>query len=220
MLLHLFPGEEVNWVQCDRCEQWFHLLCVGLGEDEVSENEDYVCFNCKVGRASPPIMPKKEEVKDEAMDTSDTNQNTMSLLDPSIIDKVKEELMEVGQQSTSGNPPPQPEVDVKEEADEDEAACLVIPSPQPPTQTKDKVEELVVEEIIEEDVEEVEEEEEDPEDVEDDSKMNVEDGDGDGDGDGDDDDDDLAIVDYSPPTVAQAAPVSQLLKPEEGDEYS
>jgi len=40
-------GEEVNWVQCDGCQQWFHLLCVGLAEDEVSENEDYICFQCR-----------------------------------------------------------------------------------------------------------------------------------------------------------------------------
>ena len=40
-------GDEVNWVQCDTCEQWFHLLCVGLAEDEVAGNEDYMCFICK-----------------------------------------------------------------------------------------------------------------------------------------------------------------------------
>lgn len=40
-------GEEVNWVQCDRCEEWYHLLCVGLGTDEVTEDEEYECFKCK-----------------------------------------------------------------------------------------------------------------------------------------------------------------------------
>ncbi|XP_062579329.1 lysine-specific demethylase 5A-like isoform X3 [Saccostrea cucullata] len=40
-------GEEVNWVQCDRCEEWYHLLCVGLGADEVTEDEEYECFKCK-----------------------------------------------------------------------------------------------------------------------------------------------------------------------------
>ncbi|XP_055932115.1 lysine-specific demethylase 5A-like [Argiope bruennichi] len=40
-------GEAVNWVQCDGgCEQWFHLLCVGLDMSEVSETEDYICPNC------------------------------------------------------------------------------------------------------------------------------------------------------------------------------
>ena len=34
-------------MQCDTCEQWFHLLCVGLAEDEVAGNEDYMCFICK-----------------------------------------------------------------------------------------------------------------------------------------------------------------------------
>jgi hypothetical protein len=40
-------GVAVNWVQCDGgCEQWFHLLCVGLDVTEVSETEDYICPNC------------------------------------------------------------------------------------------------------------------------------------------------------------------------------
>ena len=39
-------------MQCDRCEEWFHLLCVGLAEEEVSEEEEYECYNCKHGR--PP----------------------------------------------------------------------------------------------------------------------------------------------------------------------
>ncbi|KAL8614742.1 hypothetical protein ACOMHN_055300 [Nucella lapillus] len=45
-------GNAVNWVQCDSCELWFHLLCVGLGTNEISEEEDYIkqeppddCFN-------------------------------------------------------------------------------------------------------------------------------------------------------------------------------
>ncbi|KAL5014006.1 hypothetical protein ScPMuIL_008276 [Solemya velum] len=42
-------GDEVNWVQCDRCEEWFHLLCVGLGDDEITEDEEYECFRCKQG---------------------------------------------------------------------------------------------------------------------------------------------------------------------------
>lgn len=34
-------------MQCDRCEEWYHLLCVGLGTDEVTEDEEYECFKCK-----------------------------------------------------------------------------------------------------------------------------------------------------------------------------
>jgi len=43
-------------VQCDRCEEWFHLLCVGLAEDEVSEEEEYECFNCKQGRGHQAVL--------------------------------------------------------------------------------------------------------------------------------------------------------------------
>lgn len=51
----MFSGE-VNWVQCDRCEEWFHLLCVGLAEDEVSEEEEYECFKCKQGRGQQAVL--------------------------------------------------------------------------------------------------------------------------------------------------------------------
>ena len=22
-------GDDINWVQCDKCEKWFHLFCIG-----------------------------------------------------------------------------------------------------------------------------------------------------------------------------------------------
>ncbi|KAG8196974.1 hypothetical protein JTE90_009028 [Oedothorax gibbosus] len=51
-------GDSVNWVQCDGgCDQWFHLLCVGLDVTEVSETEDYICHNCGGPRQSSPPPP-------------------------------------------------------------------------------------------------------------------------------------------------------------------
>jgi len=59
----LKPLGEVNWVQCDRCEAWFHLLCVGLAEDEVSEDVEYECFTCKQQRGIYP--PDSPDIKTE-----------------------------------------------------------------------------------------------------------------------------------------------------------
>ena len=52
---------DINWVQCDSCEKWFHLLCIGLGEDEVSETEDYVCFSCKHPKPQPRARPRMSQ---------------------------------------------------------------------------------------------------------------------------------------------------------------
>ncbi|XP_057212242.1 lysine-specific demethylase 5B-B isoform X3 [Triplophysa rosa] len=38
-------GEEVNWVQCDCCNQWFHMICVGVSA-ELAAEEDYMCVTC------------------------------------------------------------------------------------------------------------------------------------------------------------------------------
>ncbi|GFS49370.1 hypothetical protein NPIL_411092 [Nephila pilipes] len=72
-------GEAVNWVQCDGgCEQWFHLLCVGLDVTEVSETEDYICPNCAPN-------PRRRTKEDDTMfcdisDDSDASEVAASVL--------------------------------------------------------------------------------------------------------------------------------------------
>ncbi|TRY70876.1 hypothetical protein TCAL_02904 [Tigriopus californicus] len=43
-------GKEVHWVQCDGCELWFHLYCIGLKPEQVSEDEEFICKACKPNR--------------------------------------------------------------------------------------------------------------------------------------------------------------------------
>ncbi|XP_060788216.1 lysine-specific demethylase 5B-B isoform X2 [Neoarius graeffei] len=38
-------GDEVFWVQCDCCNQWFHMICVGVSE-KIAAEEDYMCVAC------------------------------------------------------------------------------------------------------------------------------------------------------------------------------
>ncbi|KAB5567328.1 hypothetical protein PHYPO_G00231500 [Pangasianodon hypophthalmus] len=38
-------GDEVFWVQCDCCNQWFHMICVGVSE-KIAADEDYMCVTC------------------------------------------------------------------------------------------------------------------------------------------------------------------------------
>ena len=38
--------ENVDWIQCDTCEAWFHFSCVGLTQPEVSTMGDYNCPAC------------------------------------------------------------------------------------------------------------------------------------------------------------------------------
>lgn len=42
----LVSGEEVDWVQCDKCEQWYHLTCLGLSKKDVSADDDFMCTFC------------------------------------------------------------------------------------------------------------------------------------------------------------------------------
>jgi len=39
-------GKQVHWVQCDKCELWYHLFCIGLKPNNIKEDEDFYCKNC------------------------------------------------------------------------------------------------------------------------------------------------------------------------------
>lgn len=45
-------GTCINWIGCDRCEQWYHYLCVGLRKNyRVTEDMVYICPQCQVEKA-------------------------------------------------------------------------------------------------------------------------------------------------------------------------
>ena len=41
-------------MQCDGCELWLHLQCIGLKPDQVSEDEDFICRDCKPPASKRP----------------------------------------------------------------------------------------------------------------------------------------------------------------------
>uniref|UniRef100_A0A1I8HTA7 PHD-type domain-containing protein n=1 Tax=Macrostomum lignano TaxID=282301 RepID=A0A1I8HTA7_9PLAT len=42
---HQPTGTQVNWVECDQCQQWFHWICVGVRSvDELADS--YLCPTC------------------------------------------------------------------------------------------------------------------------------------------------------------------------------
>ena len=45
---------QVHWVQCDGCELWLHLTCIGLKPEQVSEDEDFICRDCKPPNSKKP----------------------------------------------------------------------------------------------------------------------------------------------------------------------
>ena len=96
----------MNWVQCDRCEEWFHLLCVGLAEDEVSEEEEYECFNCKQHKNKTGLLgdhkPNTNSIQRKSPSVYGMNYNSVSVFksDPEDNVLVCNEEIEVAMESS------------------------------------------------------------------------------------------------------------------------
>ncbi|KAG0710048.1 Lysine-specific demethylase 5A [Chionoecetes opilio] len=62
---HHPAGQNVDWVQCDGCEGWFHYVCVGLKPGDVHEDEEYMCLRCTIKQ---PIPKPGELTEEESVD--------------------------------------------------------------------------------------------------------------------------------------------------------
>ncbi len=38
-------GDDISWVQCDKCQKWYHLLCIGMTQ-EPADDEEFICRPC------------------------------------------------------------------------------------------------------------------------------------------------------------------------------
>lgn len=39
-------GDEVDWIQCDSCQLWFHLVCIGLSSEKAEALDSFKCSLC------------------------------------------------------------------------------------------------------------------------------------------------------------------------------
>lgn len=62
-------GKQVHWVQCDKCELWYHLFCIGLKPHDIKEDEDFVCKYCKVDTSDGRSKKRQNDTSASDMDT-------------------------------------------------------------------------------------------------------------------------------------------------------
>lgn len=71
-LIHCILGQEVDWIQCDSCNKWFHMLCVGVDKTKFADEEDYACRLCEDKRVVK-IPTTKSSVNNEVATSNDGN---------------------------------------------------------------------------------------------------------------------------------------------------
>lgn len=68
--------DEIDWIRCDICRQWFHTQCIDEAEDEISKIASYHCRKCakKHGKSHMKRVLKRARVKIDyvALDQGET----------------------------------------------------------------------------------------------------------------------------------------------------
>ena len=49
---------QIDWAQCDRCERWYHLVCVGLKKKDVGPKSTFNCSACQKEKVSRILVFK------------------------------------------------------------------------------------------------------------------------------------------------------------------
>ncbi len=51
-------GDEVGWVQCDPCSNWYHVICIGITAEDADAMDTYVCSACQNKNATTTTADK------------------------------------------------------------------------------------------------------------------------------------------------------------------
>lgn len=64
ILVCIFSGRNLDWVQCDSCDKWYHLVCQGLKPHQVSGSQPYFCPLCpsRSNKADPEVSRQNKNV--------------------------------------------------------------------------------------------------------------------------------------------------------------
>ena len=132
-------GDEVGWVQCDICEKWYHLACVGLSPEKAEAMDSYNCKACVGGGSSTnsavgtpaAASPESENIDIDGTTpsaTSPTSPNPpVSLVDVEGVDTTRkgedesDTLRASVMQITSDKPPAMTTIDLCSDTEDMEA---------------------------------------------------------------------------------------------------
>lgn len=90
-------GDEVEWVQCDKCEGWYHVVCVGISAQDANNIDEYVCPQCD----DSPSATQKHTVKEEPMEVDHklmTSNIQPKLSDLSVMAEVAHQIITADQE--------------------------------------------------------------------------------------------------------------------------
>ena len=92
-------GDEVGWVQCDVCEKWYHLACVGLSPEKAEAMDSYSCKTCLAEGSSTNSAATTPVPASPESDNIDVGGTTPSATSPSCL--VDVESTDVHQQENA-----------------------------------------------------------------------------------------------------------------------
>nr|XP_054751747.1 lysine-specific demethylase 5A-like isoform X1 [Lytechinus pictus] len=74
-------GDDINWVQCDMCEKWYHLLCIGM-KQQPEEDEEFFCRVCTKKRSLQKAGGQKSKQKTDSTTPSPAATPTKQIMSP------------------------------------------------------------------------------------------------------------------------------------------